>query len=484
METSYLVSFDLFQQLVLWLNISTNSHRKGRRYLEKTPLLLHVGIDKELERLHMAHLNDQVEIRQALYQHLLLLRRVQQLGGSSSAIHEAYIYVFGGFTLDGPSWLEGVLQHRHFLRHLKRPERTNKAYSKYLQQVIARAISDSRVAPEMLAELENELGNTLVQSSHYITQQERAQAFQMAIRCHEAALHIFTLQRYPLQYAQTCMYLGLAHQRYATTGNTIFNNKLLSLEHAIAYYEIATHIFAYHHYQEQWVQAQTALGAAQAQRSPEMGKETLTQALACHTAALEVSSREATPTTWASLQTNLGDTHLRFSKHGAEEHCLHALNCYKAALEVYTSYTHPKEWADLHVRLAAAFQDMAEEQPRKRANYIGCAIVCCETALRYYSVNTAPVEYAATLATLGNLHSMSHGESRMANLALAEHYYHSSLQIFTRQAFPEEYRYIETMLRETENQRRALLDPLDPQDDHRGRPYNGQTSLHSATVPL
>ena len=459
METPYLVSFDLFQQLVLWLNVSTNSHRKGRRYLEKTPLLLHVGIDKELERLHMAHLNDQAEIRQALYQHQLLLRRVRQLGGSSSAIHEAYIYVFGGFTLDGPPWLEDVLQHRHFLRHLKRPERTNKAYSKYLQQAIAGALSDSRVAPEMLAELENELGNTLVQSSHYMTQQERAQAFQMAIRCHEAALRIFTLQRYPLQYSQICMYLGLAYQRYAATGNNAFNNKLSSLEHAIAYYETATHIFAYYNYQEQWVQAQTALGAAQAQRFPEMGEEALTQALACHTAALEVISHKAAPATWASLQTNLGDTHLRFSKHGAGEHCLHALNCYKAALEVYISYTHPKEWADLHVRLAAVFQDMAEEQPMKRTNYIGCAIVCCETALAYYSVNTAPVEYAATLATLGHLHGMSPGESRIANLALAERYYHSSLQIFTGQAFPEEYQYIEARLHETENQRRALLDP-------------------------
>ncbi|HEY7417589.1 MAG TPA: hypothetical protein VH593_20570, partial [Ktedonobacteraceae bacterium] len=347
METPYLVSFDLFQQLVLWLNVSTNSYHKGRQYLENTPTLLHIGIDKELERLYMAHLNDRAEISQTLYQHLLLLRRVRQLGGSSGAIYEAYIHVFGGFTLDGPPWLEEALQHHYFLQHLKRPERTNKAHSKLLQRMIARALSDSRVAPEILAEMENELGNTLIQSSHYITQQERSQAFQMAIRCHEAALRIFTLQRYPLQYAKTCMYLGSAYQRYATTG------KSTSIEHAIAYYETATHIFAYYHCQKQWVQAQTALGSAHAQRSPEQGEEVLTQALAYHTAALEMITRDTAPNTWASLQANLGDTHMRLSKQGAEEHRLHALNCYKAALEVYTSYTHSKEWADLHVRLAA-----------------------------------------------------------------------------------------------------------------------------------
>ncbi len=453
METPYLVSFDVFQQLVLWLNSSTNSHRKGRQYLEKMPTLLHAGIEKELERLHLAHQHDQADIKQSLHQHLLLLRHALQRGGSIRAIREAYIHVFGGFTLDCPPWVEEILRHRYFLQRLKRPERTNRAYSKLLQQAIARMVPDNRIAPEVVAEWENELGSILTQSSHYTTQQERLQAFQMAIRCHEAALRVFTLQSYPLQYAKTCMHLGLAYQRSITTGSGT------SLEHAIVYYETAARIFAYYDCQEQWALAQTALGSTHAQRPYGQGEEHLIQALSCHLAVLEATSPDASPTTWATIQVNLGDTHIRLSKQGARHHRLQALNCYKAALQVYTAHTHPKEWADLHVRLAAVFQDMAEEQPAKRDTYIGCAIVCCEAALTRHSISAVPVEYAATLATLGHLHCISSGENRLTNLELAEHYYRNALQIFTGQAFPEESHYIYAKLHEAESQRQALLSP-------------------------
>jgi hypothetical protein len=101
-DSPHLLPFDLFQQLVIWLGTSMRTSRKGRRFLESNQVLLRKEIDWELERLITADVEEKVEMKQQMHHHQELLRTVRMRGGSSTAICEAYINIYGGFALDLP----------------------------------------------------------------------------------------------------------------------------------------------------------------------------------------------------------------------------------------------------------------------------------------------------------------------------------------------------------------------------------------------
>lgn len=450
-DVQHLLSFDLFQQVVFWLSVSTRACRKGRIYLENNPALLQIESDRELERLVLAHAEEQIEMKQQMSYHLDLLRDARRRGGTTSAIRTAYTNLFGGFALDIPAWLEEVERHRLFLLHLQRPERTNKAYCQLLQHVIAKAVKDQNIAPETIAELQNELGILLVQSTYYTSQQARIQAFETAINCHEAALHVFDQQRYPLQYAKTCRCLGLAYQRYAHIGYKD------AQERAITCFDTALHIYSQYQQPEQLALTLTALGNAHTQMTTSI--EHLQFALNFHELALNaLSNADVSPLNTAVIQVNLGDTYLRSTFKGVEQSRKQAMTCYKAALQIYSQQRFPKEWADIHMRLATIFQYYAEENKARGDLYLRCAIVCCEEALNIYSVDTAPVEYAATYVNLGHLHRQRSGGNRLENLEAACQCYRNALRIFTRQAFPAECRMLLTCLGNAETQRQEHLE--------------------------
>ncbi len=456
METSYLLSFDLFQHIVYWLSISTHAYRKGRHYLETNLALLQEESDCELERLIIAHAQDRVEIRQQMYNHLALLRDVRRRGNTHRAISEAYVNMFGGFTLQLPSWLEEVEQQLLFLTRLQRPERTNRRYEQLLRWALEKTYLDPDIAPEVIAELQNDLGRLLAQSSHHATQQARRHAFEEAIHCHKAALNIFTIARYPLQYAKTCMYLGYAYQRHGTSVESNLQ------EHAISCYQDALRVYAQNYSPEQWANIQTALGRAYAQRMAGPAEENLNLAIAYHQAALQAINKETFPRSWATIQINLGDAymHQRNKNHGYYREL--AMASYKAALSVYSSPAFPREWADIHIRLAAIFRSYAEVYQTKRDLYVRCAIVCSEEALQFYSSISSPVEYAATLVNLGHLHLMRTEGDQFVNLDQASRCYRNALHVFTSQAFPAECSMILNNLSDAESRREALNNSTDP----------------------
>jgi tetratricopeptide (TPR) repeat protein len=419
MATSYLLPFDLFQQIVYWLSVSTHSYRKGRYYLEKNQALLVEASDKELERLITAHAEDRVETKQQMYNHQALLRDVRTRTNTTDSIREAYINMYGGFTLDLPAWLEEIEQQIAFLAKLHRPERTSRRQAQLLRYALDKINFDTNIAPEVCAELQNQFGCLLAQSSHYATQQERLQAFEIAIRCHEAALKVFTAYRYPLQHAKTSTYLGYAYQRYSIKGPGDFQ------ERAITCYNAALQIYEQNYSPEQQANIQTALGKLYAQRITGTGEENLARAVAYHEAALESinKNKDMFPRSWATIQINLGDTYLR---HGNKDHGIYreqAMVCYSGALSIYTMHGFPKEWADIHIRLAAIFQGCAEGYQMKRDLYLRCAIVCSEAALLFYSPDSFPIEYAATQVNLGHLHYIRTEGNRISNLEQASKCY-------------------------------------------------------------
>jgi hypothetical protein len=161
-----LLRFDLFQQLIEWLYVSMRDCRKGCRYLETNTLLMEYETQKELQRLMSAQVEEKIEIKHQMRHLHELLRTARRRSGTPTAIREAYVNTYGGFVLDLPPWLEQVEEKRSLLARLRRPDRTTKRHVCLLQEMLTQARQDKDVAPEVIAELHNELGYVLQQGPH------------------------------------------------------------------------------------------------------------------------------------------------------------------------------------------------------------------------------------------------------------------------------------------------------------------------------
>lgn len=430
--------FALFQQVVHWLDTSIRAPRQGRRYLEANSLLLQANAERELARLVRAHKGDIADTYQQLRTHLYLLRDTCRKGNTIQAIRSSYVNIYGGLCLDLPPSLEDIEQQYTLLLKLRRPERTCRAQLHLLRLALTQAST-----PEIRAELLNELGNLLIQSPHYDTQQRRLQAIEEAIYLHETASSIFTLNDYPQQHARTMILLGNACYSYALAGYQV------ALSRALTCYDEALLIYTHSYAPTQWAQLQSNKGRVYALQEPGSN-----QAVESHIAALSTLQRTTSPLSWASIQANLGDAyrlHAASCPHQRSEYLGRAMACYRAALQVYTLANAAREWAELHVRMGTLYYNYTRAIPtngEQYDTYVRCAIVCCESALQAYTLESFPLEYATTQACLGHLHySLRRGDTR-TNLEQARTCYQLASHIFTRPAFPQDALRVQLALSE------------------------------------
>src|SRR6266487_2501147 len=441
-----LLRFDLFQQLIEWLNVSMRDYRKGRHYLETNALLMEHETDKELERLIIAQVEETIEIKQQMQYLQALLRDARRRGKTPAAIQDAYVNTYGGFVLDMPAWLEQAEQERSLLVRLRRPDRTTKKHVLLLQETLTRAVQDKNVAPEIIAEFHNELGYTLLQGPHPQSQAEYTQMLEQVMGCYEAALQVYTFERYPFQYARTYVQLGLVYQHYAIAiGQKEF------IERAIVCFKAALWVYDRETFLEQWAMLQTHLGCAYTQRGQGELRDNLEYAISCHEHALRVVPCETFPTVWATAQINLGDAYRQRIAGGRSENLKKAAKCYAEALSVFLPHTFPRERAAIHTRLGFLFHHArADEIDMSEAMNLRCSIVCYDSALEVYTPDSFPVEHAATLVSLGNVHRKRTDGNRRENLEQARNCYNKALRVFTEQAFPFEHQQTLHSLHETE----------------------------------
>ncbi len=443
--------FDLFQLIVLWLNSSMYGHRRGRHYLETNLALLERATDRELTRLIEAEAEDKPEMKQQMYCHRVLLQDVRKRGKTKEAIREVYVNMYGGLSLDIPDWLEEIEQQRVFLQRLRRPERTRKAEVTLLQTAFALMANAPALAPETVAELHNELGAALLQGAYQQTQEARLQALEMAVASYEKALAIYTLERYPLQYAKTKMYLGAAYQQYGLSGQPD------EVERAIACYQEAARVYTPDTAHEQWLHLQTSLGAAYLQRVVGDPCDNIEQAIAYERIALQHALTSAAPALWGTIQINLGDAYRQRIVGDHLQSLEQAMVCYRSALQVFTPRQYPVEWAGVHTRLASIFQELALDESERRDKHLRCAIVCYEGALQVYTPDAFLVEQAATLVKLAKVHRIRAQADSQYDLDQAAKCYRTALQVFTSKAFPVEYRETLYSLAEIEQLRQEWL---------------------------
>ncbi|QBD81618.1 hypothetical protein EPA93_38860 [Ktedonosporobacter rubrisoli] len=450
-DTHNLLSFDLFQQLVLWLSISMNSQRKGYRYLEANPMLMQLEAERELERLITARVEEQPEMKQQLYNHLTLLRDIRRRGKDgepAQAIRESYINLYGGLATTLTPQLEHIEERHMFLERLRRPERTKKAQLALLREALAYAYTDINIAPEVIAEFQIVLSSTLTQEPQPLGQTEHIQALEEAISHYKTAHTIFTLERYPLQYARTHLQLGNAYLQYWKV-----TNKAEIMEQALRCYTSAALVYSRDIYPEQWIILQTQLGNAYARRNLGSVEEDLEYALSCFEAALQLARRLANPALWAMVQISRGDTYLQRRVGAPLDNARQAMACYRDALLIYTYHDFPREWGHIHFKLGNIYQHYLAENdtsPLTQDMDLRCAIVCYESALKIYTPDAFPRAYAVTLLHLGTTHHKRLAGKREENLAQARKCYQAALHTLAYEDFPLDYP--QTLLRLAESE--------------------------------
>src|SRR5947209_7326386 len=129
----------------------------------------------------------------------------------------------------------------------------------------------------------------------------------------------------------------------------------------------------------------------------------LEQAIACYQAALRYFTRENAAEDWAITQNSLGNVYAFLPYGNRYDNLLQAILCYRAALQVNTAQTHPRNSADTLYSLGNAYRGLSSESRDKReiATSLREAIDCYKSALKFYTREETPLEWANVQRGLG-----------------------------------------------------------------------------------
>ena len=173
--------------------------------------------------------SDELDEQKRLRTERRVLWDARTRGASAEAVRQAYIDEYGGLALDLPSCLQEKLHVLALPSTFRESERMRSLAKTLLKNAIDEAHCNGSLAPEALAELHYRLGKLFAQDLP-----ERAgQVFAKVLYYYEAALLVYTRDRYPRQYAKVQIALGDTY--ISCQGGDQWDH----LAHALRYYEAA-----------------------------------------------------------------------------------------------------------------------------------------------------------------------------------------------------------------------------------------------------
>ncbi|NMG83596.1 MAG: tetratricopeptide repeat protein [Methanosarcinales archaeon] len=123
-----------------------------------------------------------------------------------------------------------------------------------------------------------------------------------------------------------------------------------------------------------------------------------------------------------------------------------AIKAYNEFLKVYTLDSFPMDYAATQNNLGTAYRTLGEVEAK--AENCKKAIKAYEEALKVYTLDRFPMDYAMTQNNLGNAYAtLAEVEAKVENCKSAIKAYNESLKVFTKEEIPEFYPIIENNLR-------------------------------------
>ncbi len=140
----------------------------------------------------------------------------------------------------------------------------------------------------------------------------------------------------------------------------------------------------------------------------------------------------------AAVQNSLGVLYRNHPLGSRHENLRRAIAAYEEALRFYTPQAAPQDYAMTQNNLGNAYRDLAAINDRE-AN-LRRAIAAYEEALRFRTPQAAPLQYAMTQMNLGSAHAdLAFIEDREANLRRSLQAYKEALRFYNPQAAPLDY---------------------------------------------
>jgi tetratricopeptide (TPR) repeat protein len=181
---------------------------------------------------------------------------------------------------------------------------------------------------------------------------EKAEYMKTAITAYEEALKVYTLDRFPKDYAMTHNNLGNAYGTLAEVEATTENCK-----RAITACEEALKVRTLDRFPMGYAATQNNLGTAYGRLAGlEAKAENCKKAITAFEEALKVYTLDRFPMGYAMTQNNLGNAYRILAEVEAEvENCKRAITAYEEALKVYTLNRFPKDYAMTQNNLGTAY---------------------------------------------------------------------------------------------------------------------------------
>jgi CHAT domain-containing protein/exonuclease VII small subunit len=207
----------------------------------------------------------------------------------------------------------------------------------------------------------------------------------------------------------------------------------VNIELAIAAYQQALQLFTRETSPSNWAMVQTNLGNAYYGRTRENRAENLEQAIDAFQQALRVYSREEFPTQWAATQNNLGNAYSDRIQQDRNENLVLAIDAYQQALSVRTREKFPIAWATTQINLGSIYNELTQGD---RAENLEQAIDAFQQALKIVTYEEFPLQWAATQNNLGNTYSERIQGDTAENLEWAIAAYQQALRVYLFEKFP------------------------------------------------
>lgn len=204
----------------------------------------------------------------------------------------------------------------------------------------------------------------------------RSEGLQESIDCYHAALSFFTRDNFPEQWAATQINLGSAYS-YLSNDDHARNFRI-----AIEHYQAALTVYDEQNFPEQWAGTLYNLGSTYAELQTGDQAENLQNAINCYQATLKVYTESDFPQEWAKVMGSLGYAYAKLPNEHRVQNLREAIDCFRSALRVFTEEDFPREWATSQHNLGLISADLALATGSLDAESIGRVEQCFVSAAR------------------------------------------------------------------------------------------------------
>ena len=334
-------------------------------------------------------------------------------------------------------WLEN-LEDKELITLVKDKIQAEEVYLEYLVKPKLE-MSILRVFEEMIATFAGvtealfRLGNRACAIG--TVELEKAEYMKIAITAYEEALKVYTLDRFPMQYAMTQNNLGNAYGTLAEV-----EAKAKNCKKAIKAYEEALRVYTPERSPMDYAMAQNNLGNVyRTLAEVEAKAENSKKAIKAYEEALRVYTLERSPMDYAMAQNNLGNAYRTLAEVEAKaENSKKAIKAYEVALRVYTPERSPMDYAMAQNNLGNAYTTLAKVEAKAKNSKK--AIKACEEALKVRTLERFPMQYAMTQSSLGNAYTtLAEVEAKAENCKKAIKACEEALKVCSLERFPMHY---------------------------------------------